>query len=94
MNFHVIEGLYYMSPAAAICAIAVALVLEVPRFDGHRFLNALPHKWHLFLANASLGFLVNGAQAATARRHHSAKRPHMHAHRARAQPSRTHGNSL
>ena len=59
MNFHVIEGLYYMSPASFICAAAVALVVEVPRFHTKRFLHALPDAWHLYLANATLGFLVN-----------------------------------
>jgi len=59
MNFHVLEGLYYMSPASAICALTVACVLELPRFETSKFLAALPATWHLFLANALLGFLVN-----------------------------------
>ena len=33
MNFHVLEGLYYMSPASALCALAVAIVAEVPKFN-------------------------------------------------------------
>lgn len=59
MNFHVLEGLYYISPASSLCALTVALIVEMPRFDHKAFLAALPHTWHLFLANAVLGFLVN-----------------------------------
>lgn len=58
-NFHVIEGLYYMSPASAMCALVVALVIEAPKFQARRVLNSLPETWHLFAANALLGFLVN-----------------------------------
>ena len=59
LNFHVIEGLYYMSPASAISAWAVAAVVELPRFPYRRFINNFPLTWHLFLGNALLGFLVN-----------------------------------
>lgn len=59
MNFHVLEGLYRISPSSALGALAVAAVIELPKFPRHRFLASLPHTWHLFAANALLGFLVN-----------------------------------
>jgi hypothetical protein len=60
MNFHVLEGLYYMSPASALCAMLVALVVEAPRVDTAALIASLPHMWHLYLMNALLGFGVNG----------------------------------
>ena len=82
MNFHVLEGLYYMSPASALCAFAVALVVEVPRFKMGPFLATLPQTWHLFLMNAFLGFLVNGAYrlARTHATHASRRSQANHAH--------------
>jgi len=59
MNFHVLEGLYYMSPASALCAMLVALVVEAPRVDTAALIASLPHMWHLYLMNALLGFGVN-----------------------------------
>ena len=80
MDFHVLEGLYYMSPTSALCAFAVALVVEVPRFHTRRFVASLPDTWHLFLANALLGFLVNGKRSTT----HAA--PSMQPHNQRISP--------
>lgn len=59
MNFHVLEGLYHITPTSAICAALAALVFELPHFKLHKFQRALPTSWHLFLLNALLGFLVN-----------------------------------
>lgn len=59
MNFHVLEGLYRITPTAAACALLAALVFEYPHFKTRKFLKAFPASWHLFLLNALLGFLVN-----------------------------------
>ena len=59
MNLHVLEGLYYISPVSALCAFAVAAVVEMPNFETKRVLHSLPETWHLFTVNAFLGFLVN-----------------------------------
>jgi hypothetical protein len=59
MDFHVLELLYYLSPCSALVSVATALALEWPHFRMRRFLLSWDHAWHLFVANALLGFLVN-----------------------------------
>ena len=71
------EGLYYMSPASAICAWAVAAVAEIPHFPRHRFMAQLPNTWHLFVVNMLLGFIMLLAV-------YDAAAPDGHAPRARA----------
>lgn len=62
MNFHVIEGLYHISPVSAVLAFSIACVLELPKINHHKLAAALPDTWHLFAVNLLLGFCVNGAR--------------------------------
>jgi len=59
LDFHVLEGLYFMAPASAIWMLVLAAFVELPRLQTHRVLAALPQTWHLFVAASVLGFLVN-----------------------------------
>jgi len=60
-NFHVLEGLYYISPASAICSLLIAAVMELHSLDSRAVIASLPSTWPLYATNMLLGFLVNVA---------------------------------
>ena len=62
-NFHVLEGLYYISPASAICSLLIAAVMELHSLDSRAVIASLPSTWPLYATNMLLGFLVNGPRA-------------------------------
>ncbi len=62
MDFHVIEGLYYLAPASALFALLLGAAVELPHFESRRFFRReLPANARLFALNMALGFVVNVA---------------------------------
>lgn len=60
MELHVLEAVYYISPATSLCIFGLAAAFELPHFRARRFFrHDLLGTWHLFLGNAALAFLVN-----------------------------------
>jgi len=59
MRFHVLEGLYFLSPATLFWLAPLALMTDVRRMKWQEVQDSLPETWHLFVLAAVVGFLVN-----------------------------------
>jgi len=58
-RMHVLETLYYLSPATLLWLMPLAYLVDVRKMDVPAVLAELPHSWHLFVLSTLIGFLVN-----------------------------------
>tara|TARA_B100000795_G_scaffold153666_1_gene115189 strand:- start:281 stop:535 length:255 start_codon:yes stop_codon:yes gene_type:complete len=56
---HVLETLYYLSPATLLWLMPLAYVVDVRKMDVPAVLAELPHSWHLFVLSTLIGELVS-----------------------------------
>jgi len=59
MRLHVLETLYYLSPATLFWLAPLALTIDLRHFDAQVVMSKLPYTWHYFLIASAIGFLVN-----------------------------------
>ena len=59
VRLHVLESLYYVSPATLLWLLPLAYQLEFRRMDTDEVRAALPHTWHWFALAAVVAVLVN-----------------------------------
>lgn len=60
-KFSVVEGMYYMAPAAAVWLLAAAAVLEVPVLISSGDYTIIQDQWQLFALAAVLAIILNFA---------------------------------
>ena len=56
---HVLETLYYLSPATLLWLMPLAYMVDVRKMDVPAVLAELPHSWHLFVLSTLIGELVS-----------------------------------